>query len=63
MKPNTPRRNPSPNHLDTLRAEFDALTQRLQEAEAAASTAQQEADAKSRAYPNWSSDRTRRIGP
>ncbi len=50
MKSNTPRRNPSPNHLDTLRAEFDALTQRLQEAEAAASTAQQEADAKSRAY-------------
>lgn len=50
MKSNTPRRNPSPNHLDTLRAEFDALTQRLQEAEAAASTAQQEADAKRRAY-------------
>ena len=50
MKSNTPRRNPSPNHLDTLRAEFDALTHRLQEAEAAASTAQQEADAKSRAY-------------
>ena len=50
MKPNTARRNPSPNHLDTLRAEFDALTQRLQEAEAAANSAQQEADAKSRAY-------------
>lgn len=50
MKSNMPRRNPAPTHLDTLRAEFDALTQRLQEAEAAANTAQHEADAKRRAY-------------
>lgn len=50
MKSNPSRRQASTSYLDTLRSEFDALTQRLQEAEAAASTAQQEADAKRRAY-------------
>ena len=50
MKQNPSRRQASTNYLDALRSELDALTQRLQEAEAAASTAQQEADAKRRAY-------------
>lgn len=50
MKSNPSRRQASTSYLDTLRSEFDALTQQLQEAEAAASTAQQEADAKRRAY-------------
>jgi len=50
MKSNPSRRNASTNYLDTLRAELDALTQQLQEAETAANTAQQEADAKRRAY-------------
>ena len=50
MKSNPSRRQASTCYLDTLRSEFDALTQRLQEAEAAARTAQQEADAKRRAY-------------
>jgi predicted nucleic acid-binding Zn-ribbon protein len=50
MKQNPSRRQASASYLDTLRSELDALTQRLQEAETAASTAQQEADAKRRAY-------------
>lgn len=50
MKSNPTRRQSSTSFLDTLRAEFDVLTQQRQEAEAAASTAQQEADAKRRAY-------------
>lgn len=50
MKSNPSRRQASTSYLDTLRSEFDALTQQLQEAEAAANTAQQEADAKRRAY-------------
>ncbi|MBE0593578.1 MAG: hypothetical protein IH616_14390 [Gemmatimonadales bacterium] len=50
MKSNPSRRSASTRNLDTLRSELDALTQQLQEAEAAASTAQQEADAKRRAY-------------
>lgn len=50
MKSNPSRRESSTSYLDTLRTELDALTQQLQEAEAAASTAQQEADAKRRAY-------------
>jgi hypothetical protein len=50
MKSNPSRRQSSTGYLDTLRSELDALTQQLQEAEAAASTAQQEADAKRRAY-------------
>lgn len=50
MKSNPSRRQSSTSYLDTLRTELDALTQQLQEAEAAASTAQQEADAKRRAY-------------
>lgn len=50
MKSNPSRRQPSTSYVDILRSEFDALTQQLQEAEAAASTAQQEADAKRRAY-------------
>ncbi len=50
MKSNPSRRQASTNYLDTLRSELDALTQQLQEAETAANTAQQEADAKRRAY-------------
>lgn len=50
MKLNPSRRQSSTSYLDTLRSELDALTKQLQEAEAAASTAQQEADAKRRAY-------------
>src|SRR5690606_29880622 len=50
MKSNPSRRQSSTSYLDTLRSELDALTQQLQEAEAAASTAQQEADSKRRAY-------------
>ncbi|MDO8275776.1 MAG: hypothetical protein Q7T22_09720 [Serpentinimonas sp.] len=50
MKSNPSRRQASASYHDTLRSEFDALTQQLQEAEAAANTAQQEADAKRRAY-------------
>lgn len=50
MKSNPSRRQSSTSYLDTLRTELDALTQQLQEAEGAASTAQQEADAKRRAY-------------
>lgn len=50
MKSNPSRRQASTSYLDTLRSEFDALTQQLQEAEAAANTAQQEADAKRHAY-------------
>lgn len=50
MKSNPSRRQASTSYLDTLRSEFDALTQQLQEAEAAANTAQEEADAKRRAY-------------
>lgn len=50
MKQNPSRRQASASYLDTLRSEFGALNQQLQEAEAAASTAQQEADAKRRAY-------------
>lgn len=50
MKSNPSRRQSSTNYLDTLRSELDALTQQLQEAETAANTAQQEADAKRRAY-------------
>lgn len=50
MKSNPSRRQASASYHDTLRSELDALTQQLQEAEAAASTAQQEADAKRRAY-------------
>lgn len=50
MKSNPLRRSASTRYLDTLRSELDALTQQLQEAEAAASTAQEEADAKRRAY-------------
>lgn len=50
MKSTPSRRQASTSYLDTLRTELDALTQQLQEAEAAASTAQQEADAKRRAY-------------
>ncbi|WP_448506099.1 hypothetical protein [Immundisolibacter sp.] len=50
MKSNPSRRQSSTSYLDTLRTELDALTQQLQEAEAAAITAQQEADAKRRAY-------------
>jgi hypothetical protein len=50
MKQNPSRRQSSTSYLDTLRAEFDARTQRLQEAETAANTAQQEADAKRRSY-------------
>ena len=50
MKSNPSRRQSSTRYLDTLRSELDALTQQLQEAEAAASTAQQEADAKRCAY-------------
>lgn len=50
MKPNPSRRQSSTSYVDTLRSELDALTQQLQEAETAASTAQQEADAKRRAY-------------
>lgn len=50
MKSNTSRRQASASYLDTLRSELDALTQQLEEAETAASNAQQEADAKRRAY-------------
>lgn len=50
MKQNPSRRQASASYLDTLRSEFDELTQQLQEAETAANTAQQEADAKRRAY-------------
>lgn len=50
MKQNPSRRQSSTSYLDTLRSELDVLTRRLQEAETAASTAQQEADAKRRAY-------------
>ena len=50
MKQNPSRGQASASYLDTLRSEFDALTQQLQEAETAANTAQQEADAKRRAY-------------
>jgi predicted nucleic acid-binding Zn-ribbon protein len=50
MKSNPSRRQSSTSYRDTLRSELDALTQQLQEAEAAASSAQQEADAKRRAY-------------
>lgn len=50
MKSNPSRRQSSTSYLDILRSEFDVLTQQLQEAETAASTAQQEADAKRRAY-------------
>lgn len=50
MKSNPSRRQASASYHDTLRSEFGALNQQLQEAEAAASTAQQEADAKRRAY-------------
>lgn len=50
MKSNPSRRQSSTSYLDTLRSELDALTQQLQEAEAAARTAQQEADSKRRAY-------------
>lgn len=50
MKSNPSRRQSSTSYLDTLRSELDALTRQLQEAETAASTAQQEADAKRRAY-------------
>lgn len=50
MKSNPSRRQSSTNYLDTLRTELDALTQQLQEAETAVNTAQQEADAKRRAY-------------
>jgi septal ring factor EnvC (AmiA/AmiB activator) len=50
MKQNPSRRQTSTSYLDTLRSELDALTQQLQESETAASTAQQEADAKRRAY-------------
>lgn len=50
MKSNPSRRQTSTSYLDTLRSEFDALTQQLQEAEVAANTAQQEADAKRRDY-------------
>lgn len=50
MKSNPSRRQSSASYHDTLRSELDALTQQLQEAESAASTAQQEADAKRRAY-------------
>lgn len=50
MKQNPSRRQSSTSYLDTLRTKLDTLTQQLQEAETAASTAQQEADAKRRAY-------------
>lgn len=50
MRSNPSRRQSSTSYLDTLRSELDALTQQLQEAEAAASTAQQEVDSKRRAY-------------
>jgi hypothetical protein len=50
MKSNPSRRQPSTSYLDTLRSELNALTQRLHVAETAANTAQQEADAKRRAY-------------
>lgn len=50
MKQNPSRRQSYTSYHDTLRSELDALTQQLQEAEAAANTAQQEADAKRRAY-------------
>lgn len=50
MKSNPSRRQASASYLDTLRTELDALTQQLQEAESAANPAQQEADAKRRAY-------------
>lgn len=50
MKSNTSRRQASASYLDILRSELAALTQQLQEAETAASNAQQEADAKRRAY-------------
>jgi septal ring factor EnvC (AmiA/AmiB activator) len=50
MKQNPSRGQASASYLDTLRSEFDELTQQLQEAETAANTAQQEADAKRRAY-------------
>jgi chromosome segregation ATPase len=50
MKQNPSRRQTSTSYLDTLRSELDALTQQLQESETAASTAQQEADVKRRAY-------------
>ena len=50
MKQNPSRRQASVSYLDTLRSEFDELTQQLQRAETAANTAQQEADAKRRAY-------------
>ena len=50
MKSNPSRRQASTSYLDTLRSEFDEMTQQLQEAETAANTAQQEADAKRRAY-------------
>lgn len=50
MKSNTSRRNPSTSYFDTLRAEFDALTQQLADAETAANEAQTEADTKRRAY-------------
>lgn len=50
MKSNPSRRQAFASYHDTLRSELDALTQQLQEAESAASTAQQEADAKRRAY-------------
>lgn len=50
MKSNPSRRHASASYHDTLRSELDELTQRLQEAETAANTAQQDADAKRRAY-------------
>lgn len=50
MKQNPSRRQASASYHDALRSELDALTQQLQEAESAASTAQQEADAKRRVY-------------
>lgn len=50
MKSNPTRRQSSTSYLDTLRSELDALTQQLHEAETAAKAAQQEADAKRRAY-------------
>lgn len=50
MKSNPSRRSASTRYLDTLCSELDALTQQLQEAEAATSTAQEEADAKRRAF-------------
>jgi chromosome segregation ATPase len=50
MKSNPSRRQSSTSYLDTLCSELDVLTQQLQEAETAANSAQQQADAKRRAY-------------